>query len=167
MESNSMFPRNENDKKISELNKQATQLQYSDYNKAIECLEIVWKLIPNAMMNYGAKGYIRLPIFLQQVGRFEDAKQRFNELTHMAEHYAIQISQNHDLKEYYYPFCKEHFLSEVYDAMRIVYKRENLIEDADHFKKLSEFHYEESQKHGEQLRGARKKMIDQHRKRYE
>ena len=68
MESNSMFPRNENDKKISELNKQATQLQYSDYNKAIECLETVWKLIPNAMMNYGAKGYIRLPNFLQQVG---------------------------------------------------------------------------------------------------
>lgn len=166
MEINILFPRNDNDQKISELNKQATQYSSSDINKAIECLEVVWELIPNAMMNYGAKGYVRLPKFLQQAGRFDEAKQKFNELILLADYHAEQASKTHDLKEFYCPFCKELFLSEVYDAMRIVYKREKLMEDVEHFKKLSEFHYQESQKYGEQLDGARKKQLDQHRKKF-
>ena len=167
MEISLMFSRNEIDEQISALNKQATQYSINDLNKAIECLEMVWKLIPQTNTNYGAKGYVRLPNFLQQAGRFNEAKIKFNDLLNMADHYAERMGQSHDLKEYYQPFSKELFLSEIYDAMRIVYKREKLIADADHFKKLSEFHYEESQKYSEQLRIARNKMLEPHRKRHE
>ncbi|ESK57557.1 hypothetical protein [Acinetobacter tjernbergiae] len=158
-----MFPRNEVDKKISTLNKQATQYSHNDWDNAIKCLEEVWLLMPNAMMDYGAQSLVRLPKFLQQAGRFSEAKERFNELINSVDEYAERVSKTHDLKEFYKPTVKHSYLAEVYDAMRIAYKREKLIDQSNQFEKLSKEHYGLSEEQGKKLQEARKKQLEEHK----
>lgn len=160
-----MFPRNEADQRISELSKLATQHSYTDdWDKAIQCLEKIWLLIPDALMDHGAKCMIRLPIFLQRAGRFDEAEQKFNELLLMADEYASRVCRAHNLKELCELASKHHFLSEVYNSMGAAYKREKLSTEALNYKTLSDKHFVLGREYSDQLINTRRKMLDEYKK---
>lgn len=153
----------DSEQKISALGKQATQ--YSGDNNldaAILCLEQMWELIYESK-SYYAQSLVRLPKFLQQAGRFHDAKRRFEELITLAPIAAQKYGKDHDFSELYIPSLEHHFLHDVYDAMRIVYKREKQIECSNKYKALAQEHLSMAQNFGKQLEAARFKQLEKHR----
>lgn len=151
------------EQKISALGSQATEYKSgNNLNAAILCLEEMWGLAYESK-SYWAKSLIRLPKFLQQAGRFHDAEKRFQELIALAPIAAQESGKHHDLSEFYIPFEEHYFLYDVYEAMRIVYKREKQIECSNKYKALAQEHLSMAQSFGKQLEAARFKQLEKHR----
>lgn len=150
------------EQKISALGKQATQYSSeNNLNAAILCLEQMWELAYEYKL-YWAQSLVRLPKFLQQAGRFNDAEKRFEELIALAPIAAQESGKDHDLSELYIPSLEHHFLYDVYDAMRIVYKREKQIDYSKKYKILAQQHLAIAQDFSNQLQAVRLKQLEKH-----
>lgn len=155
--------KSEAEEKISTLGSQATQYRSeNNLHAAILCLEEMWELIYKSK-SYWAQSLVRLPKFLQQAGRFHDAEKRFQELIALAPIAAQESGKDHDLSEFYIPSLEHHFLYDVYDAMRIVYKREKQIEQSNKYKMLAQEHLAIAQGFSKKLQAARFKQLEEHR----
>lgn len=74
------------DLQISDLSKKATQLsKHNDLDSAINCLQQANDLMAKASLIYTIESRLRLPIYLQQAGRYTEAKAEFENLL-MAAH---------------------------------------------------------------------------------
>ena len=118
----------ENTLRIRELSKWATAYHNAEINKAIKCLEEVWVICFNSLSDFDLQKLLRLPKFLQEAGRFIESKDKFQQLIDIADTYNYFVCDSHDLTEFYFAASKNNFLAEIYDAMRIVYKREKQID---------------------------------------
>ncbi|WP_297813681.1 hypothetical protein [uncultured Methylophaga sp.] len=68
------------EKLIRELGKSATQFKKTDLNEAIACLEQMNRLLDEVSTEYSIETYLRLPLFLQQAGRMDEAELLFERL---------------------------------------------------------------------------------------
>lgn len=67
--------------KISELQRQATcHKDAKDWDSAIDCLRKSEQLTKEIDFGFSMATYLRLPLFLQKAGRFDDAMQEFERL---------------------------------------------------------------------------------------
>ncbi len=62
-----------NEKIISDLNKEATALLNTNLNLAIVKLKRVWDLLSQSAHHHTVKEYLRLPNYLQQYGKMDEA----------------------------------------------------------------------------------------------
>lgn len=74
------------EKLIRELGKKATQLKKTDLNEAIACLEQMNRLLDQVSTAYPIEPYLRLPLFLQQAGRMDEAEVLFERLYKTSTH---------------------------------------------------------------------------------
>lgn len=138
------------DKEISELEKEATTHAVKDWDKAIACLEQVKILKKKAGFTYSFKSYLRLPDYLQQAGRMEDALIEFEEL--ISETPDRVFASIIDKKEYSLELKKEiqkqqeyQQLSEIYKKMALTYKREKQEYQQEYYNDLHEDFEEKSE----------------------
>lgn len=117
------------DAELAELEMQATEFKKAkDWNSAIECLQKarLWR----------GTGTDRLPLFLQQAGRFDEAMAEFNLLLDevdancmaMFGHQPDFIQQGQSL----------HMRAAIYDKMRLACQREKRIVEAKQYATISD-----------------------------
>lgn len=124
---------------IRELNKQATQLKKNDINEAIICLRKANTLLSKTR-GHTIATWLRLPLFLQQAGYFEEAMQEFDKLltetkarnTKEFSHCTVNAIEASIYADY----------AHIYDKMRLACKRQKLKEEADKYAALSEKHWQ-------------------------
>ena len=69
----------EEDEKIAELNRRATQFKDAkEWDKAIECLQKAQLRMKKSPTWNPIESWLRLPLFLQQAGRFDEAMEQFD-----------------------------------------------------------------------------------------
>lgn len=125
--------------RIAELNRAATRYKdEKDWDKAIACLREASDLTPKSNMSYAAEHYTRLPLFLQQGGRFEEAMQEFESLLAsvpgiIAKEFAHQNKTTRTMLEHAYYYT-------IYDKMRLACKRQKLIDKAAEYEALYNEH---------------------------
>lgn len=148
--------------KIAELGREATRYKSEkNIDAAILCLEQMWELIHHSKA-YWAKTLIRLPMYLQYAGRFPEAEKRFEELLALASIAAKESGKDHDLPELHIHFAESHFLYDVYDAMRIAYKKEKLIEQSNKYRMLAQDYSVSTRHFSEKIEAARFKQLEKH-----
>lgn len=127
---------NEKDKEISELSGQATQY-YGDkeWDKAIECLEKVLVLLRESAMIYPIATWLRLPVFLQQAGRFDEAMQEFDHLLGKSrEMNAVSFSHRPKFVQEGITYSDH---AAIYDRMRQCCKKQKRLDEAKVYEELS------------------------------
>lgn len=127
---------NEKDKEISELSGKATQF-YGDkeWDRAIECLEKVRALLRDNTTIYPIATWLRLPLFLQQAGRFEEAMRQFDKLLAEVDAMAAKNFSHHPEFIQEMHACSDK--SAIYDKMRLACKRQKIMEEAEKYEDLS------------------------------
>lgn len=124
------------DKQISDLHKQATALDSENrIQDAIACLKEAQNLILSSTAIFPPETLCRLPVFLQRGGRFQEAIEEFNKLldtiparmlktfTNLPDEIALNFAHGER--------------AVIYNKMRVVYKREKLLEEASKFETLA------------------------------
>jgi tetratricopeptide (TPR) repeat protein len=137
--------RTELDLKISALCREATTYKDVDWDKAVACLQEAKALMKKSKVVRGIETWTRLPVFLQQAGRFNEAIKEFKWLLK-----TVGSRRKKEFKHIEYPTffeCYTHLdHSVIYDKMRMVCKREKRDEDMKKYQALCEQHrflYEE------------------------
>jgi len=115
--------------KIRDLNKEATQLSKNkEWDEAIECLEESQKLSLKIHVEYPIKHYLRLPLFLQQAGRFDESRVEFKRLIASTKRRMHRKPKHYGEAAWEASMHAE--LAAIYDKMRLACKREKLLPDA-------------------------------------
>lgn len=130
------------EKRISELEKEATCLSKTDLKRAIECLRESEKLKSQVGIGYSFKSYLRLPKFLHKDGKFDEAIVEFERLIEEAPSRAKRETPRQDYysDSLFLLLCQPHEynqLIQIYEAMSKVYRKEKMIDKADYYEKLS------------------------------
>ena len=121
-----------------ELNREATALTDSDIQSAIAKLFEAKLICEEHDIDSGIERRLRLPLFLQRGGRFDEAMIEFNHLLDTTDfrvdHFLSSGSSLHKLAN------KHLESSKIYDKMRLACKREKRKADADYFAAKSTEH---------------------------
>lgn len=123
--------------KISFLHREATSLKSEKkLNEAISCLREAEELKLQVTMTYPIKHYLRLPLFLQQNGQFDEAMQEFQKLLDNTESRVSNgLPKNSKSAKKMLVYAE---LSEIYMSMATACKREKMTDLADKYKSLGE-----------------------------
>lgn len=130
--------------RIATLSREATTHKDVNWNVGVTCLQEAAHLMRNSDY-YDMSKMLRLPVFLQQAGRFEEAMEEFERLLADAKPIAQKEMANTNLPT----AAKRHthlYYLQIYDKMRTVCKRQKLKDKAEEYRALSEKHklvYEE------------------------
>lgn len=130
------------DKKISELEKEASAFAGNNWAKAIECLKTIKELRKNAGFLYSFESYLRLPNYLQRAGRIEEALLEFEELIiHTPNRVLGMVNRKKEHSdELYSSMCKRQEylqLSKIYTCMQKTYEKENESYKAEYYNDLA------------------------------
>lgn len=101
------------DKKAAELLKKASDIKGKDINTAIDLLKKAYFQINKTDISYPISTFLRLPMYLQEANRTEEAIEAFNDLL-------INGYPNQQKDKSLIIFDKSH----IYDKMRLFYQRE-------------------------------------------
>ncbi len=118
------------DEELEELHREATAAKKAkDWDRAIDCLR-------KANDRAGAEdfGSMRLPLFLQQAGRFDEAMLEFKQLLAGVENF-VELALAHATPTARRAAVASHRFR-IYDKMRLACQREKRIEDAAHYTAL-------------------------------
>lgn len=116
------------DERIDDLHREATTHKKTDLNKAIACLVDAKNLM------YGKddrmiEQWLRLPLFLQQAGRFDEAMEQFEELLDMVRpRNERRLSFLNNTTHVELAICSDKM--RIYDKMKLACKREKLTDKA-------------------------------------
>jgi hypothetical protein len=135
-----MLELNENYGAISQLHKKATALKKTDIHHAIECLREANNIIEQSGSAKEIEPLLRLPLFLQQAGLFDDAVEEFNLLLHDAEKDAVLCIPENNRTENTLKSAIHFRHWAIYDKMRIAYKRQKLIHQSEEYSKMAAEH---------------------------
>lgn len=140
------------DEESAELLREATRLKSEkDWNGAIEALK-------KADARTGTVG-VRLPLYLQQAGRFEEAMAGFNKLLAEVESQAAKNFSHHPERFWkgfsYFP------RSNIYDKMRLACKRQKLPEEAGKYEALRDEFLEKHEKFSREFDNWHRKDLEQ------
>ena len=123
----------------------ATQLKRAgDLNGAIDALKKQRGLMSQSFVRITTEAWCRLPLFLQQAGRYEEAIAEFQSLLDVAESW-IANDFSH-LPEFMQRGHSHHVKATIYDKMRVAAKREKHLEAAERYGKLSGEYFDEHEK---------------------
>lgn len=140
--SNIVITKNPIDERIAALHREATQHKDSDWDAAVECLQEANDLMRRHGGIYDIERWLRLPVFLQQAGRFQEAMQVFRQLLDDVEP-RVKAEFSHTspttIEKYIHLNYKK-----IYDKMRMACKREKRPKDATQFGALSVLHDEQA-----------------------
>lgn len=131
--------RNPIDERISELHKKATRYKDENWTEAIACLQEASDLMRRHEGNYVLDRWTRLPVFLQQAGRYEEAMQEFQRLLGEVKAKVEKEAQSVTLPSYRRKLEHQNF-EHIYDKMRMVCKREKLPDKALEYQTLAKKH---------------------------
>lgn len=128
-----------NEKIISDLNKEVTALLNTDMNLAIVKLKRVWDLLEQSTSHHTVKEYLRLPNYLQQYGKMDEALLYFNQLIDETE---SRIDRhNPKLKKSMRNKMIKSDLNAIYNQMRIAYKRQGNKEMEKYYGQLADKYF--------------------------
>lgn len=123
-------------KEVSDYGKLATQYSDTDINLAITYLEKIWEINNTTDYDADLAQLVRLPKFLQQAGRFDEALVRCNELLNSSVDRMTARWSFHRLGS----IIKDYFLAldraAIYKCIALIYKREKNKEKSAYYKEL-------------------------------
>lgn len=133
------------DERIAALHREATQHKGDDWNAAIACLQEASDLMRRHGGYYGFDRWTRLPVFLQQAGRFDEAMREFERLLSEVEDRVKNEGSDRSTPASIQKYIHLNY-QQIYDKMRMVCKRQKLLDKAAEYQALTEKHarlYEE------------------------
>jgi hypothetical protein len=120
---------------IAESHRQATRYKdQKDWVSAIECLKDAQDKMRKSA-SCSVDRCVRLPVFLQQGGRFDEAMLEFNKLLDEAD--AVAAWQNRNQPKFIQNGTAHHIKATVYDKMRVACTRQKLPDEAHKYAILS------------------------------
>lgn len=123
-------------KEVSDYGKLATQYSDTDINLAITYLEKIWEINNTTDYDADLAQLVRLPKFLQQAGRFDEALVRCDELLDSSVDRMTARWSFHRLGS----IIKDYFLAldraAIYKCIALIYKREKNKEKSAYYKEL-------------------------------
>ena len=123
-------------KEVSDYGKLATQYSNTDINLAITYLEKIWEINNTTDYDADLAQLLRLPKFLQQAGRFDEALVRCDELLNSSVDRMTARWSFHRLGS----IIKDYFLAldraAIYKCIALIYKREKNKEKSAYYKEL-------------------------------
>ncbi len=123
-------------KEVSDYGKLATQYSNTDINLAITYLEKIWEINNTTDYDADLAQLVRLPKFLQQAGRFDEALVRCDELLNSSVDRMTARWSFHRLGS----IIKDYFLAldraAIYKCIALIYKREKNKEKSAYYKEL-------------------------------
>mgnify|MGYP001617680619 CR=1 FL=1 len=128
-----------------ELLKEATARKTKkDWDGAIECLRNAYAVLGEDIVNYPIQTALRLPLFLQQAGRLDEAMQEFEGLLNEVD---LRIAKgfNHQTKLVRTMLAHAEYAT-IYDKMRLACRRQKLPEQVAKYAALAENHWREHAK---------------------
>lgn len=136
---NIVIRKNPIDERIAALHREATQHKEDDWSKAVACLQEASDLMRRHGGNYGIERWIRLPVFLQQAGRFPESLKEFDRLVKETDE-RVRRDSRVDASQTWidYRTCLD--LQHIYDKMRMAYKREKRLMEATQYSDMSAEH---------------------------
>ena len=138
------------EERISLLYKKSTTCKKIDWNQGVVCLQEMNDLMRASRVIYPVEYWIRLPVFLQSAGRFEEAMLEFERLLQEVEP-RTNKEMGHCTPTAIRYFCHVAY-ERIYDKMRMVCKRQKLPEEESKYRKL----YEQEARTAQKL----KKVVD-------
>lgn len=124
-----------------ELLRQATSHKESgDWDAAVKCLYQFKRMAETDSTVYPIETHLRLPLYLQAAGRFNDAIAEFNLLLNNAKAQKAKEYAHQPVRVQTMLWHSD--LSIVYDKMRLAYQREGLPDEVARYRKLSDEHKE-------------------------
>lgn len=129
-----------------ELHRMATQFKENkDWEGALACLMRAKYYSVTIGPAIDVQSLLRFPLFLQQAGKFEEAKYELQELYDNAEAFAKQqiIGLHHNQALYQRKF-KALYLAYLFDKARLIYKRQKLLPQAEEFAQTSQTYQTEA-----------------------
>jgi len=123
-------------KEVSDYGKLATQYSNTNINLAITYLEKIWEINNTTDYDADLAQLVRLPKFLQQAGRFDEALVRCDELLDSSVDRMTARWSFHRLGS----IIKDYFLAldraAIYKCIALIYKREKNKEKSAYYKEL-------------------------------
>ena len=155
----------EKDEEISSLNRQATEhFGNKEFGQAIECLEKAQELMRKSLISFPIETYLRLPLYLQQAGRFDEAMQKFEKLLHEVDE-RNEVAYSHRPKFIQEGLAYSDYRT-IYDKMRLACKRQKLPDEAAKYETLSNKFDDKHQKFMVKARKYDEKRNSEFRKKY-
>lgn len=128
------------DAHIAALHREATEHKNVNWDEAIRCLTEANALTRQRYGHCGIERGLRLPLFLQQAGRFKEVMNEFETLLN-----EVKPSVHQDFS-HCSPLVKERIIhagyQQIYDKMRLACKRQKLPDEAKRYQLLAEEHKE-------------------------
>ena len=132
----------EGEEQIAELHRNATKHKDAkDWDKAIGCLRAATNLTSNVATSYPIAHYLRLPLFLQQAGLFDEAMQEFEKLLAGVES-SVGKEFSHQPAQTQKMLCQARYAA-IYDKMRLACQRSGFKEKAAEYETLAEKYKED------------------------
>ena len=136
---------NQETERIDALHREATSYKdKKEWEKAIICLREADSLKNKTSTIYPIKHYLRLPLFLQQAGRFDESMQEFEKLINESEQRVLSWLPKRNISSKKMLIHAE--LYEIYKAISTACKREKLLELSKKYLALHEKHKAEHRK---------------------
>lgn len=124
---------------VSELSKRATELKRAGkMDEAVAVLRQVRALLPHSFHTVTPEAWLRLPMFLQQAGQFDEAAREFDWLLSVVDGWVLKDCPD-SKPETQKAFAHAHRAA-IYDKMRVAYKRQGMVREANEYGKLSHVH---------------------------
>lgn len=128
-----MFPRHEKHEEAAEWGRLATKHSKDNIDLSIEYLRKIWHLGMYSDYHASIKQLERLPKYLQKAGKGEEALRLCFELLALLPERAAGDSSSHPIGIEFKLSCER---ADMYDCLRLIYKREKNTDKEKHFIKL-------------------------------
>ncbi|MDP2430505.1 MAG: hypothetical protein Q8O33_00565 [Pseudomonadota bacterium] len=154
------------EREVADLNREATRhKQAKDWDAAIACLQRAQALMRTHQLSNTVEIWLRLPLFLQQAGYFEESMAEFNALLSDAKP-LIARDYAHATANVRRSLLSTH-LARIHDKMRVACKRQKLFEAAARHERLAEQQWAIHAKLRPLIDAERKKKYQAHREKME
>lgn len=150
---------------IAELNREATRYKTEkNWEYALACLFKAKELTKGQYCDILQR--LRLPLFLQQAGRFEAAKYELAYLLQNTDRFVALEAEGRQNLRLQKIFLKNLYLERLFDKARLIFQREKQNESMGKCAELSKQYAEKRVEANEKLRNAEEEQLARHRTRF-
>lgn len=154
------------DEETASLHREATRLMDAgDWDGSIAALYKAQERMRNSSTGFPIEQWVRLPLYLQQAGRFDEAMAEFNRLLDEVE--ALRGKEFCHHPERFWKGFSFHPKAVIFDKMRLACKRQNLPDQAAKYEALRDEYSAKHRQFQDEFRAWRKEDMEQKRKELE